>query len=185
MIRVRRLYMALVVAGLVVASAIYWQRPFRVRMASFVTDLQARTPEQRRNIEKTGKSLSDVVLQSGESFSLNQHAGPYTTERGFLPERSFFGKAVVNQPGGGVCQVASTLYNAAVESGLQILERVPHSQEVSSVPKGRDATLAYGVADLKLKNPYPFPVQIRSRVLTDQLLIEIWGKEPPNAVASF
>jgi vancomycin resistance protein YoaR len=142
-----RIYFLLAVSALLTGVAIYELRPFRVRMASTVTDLSERTPAQRRNIEKTGEFLSDLVLQSGEDFSLNAHAGPYTLERGFLPERSFLGKSVADSPGGGVCQVASTLYNAALQAGLRILERIPHSQEVHSVPKGRDATLAYGVAD--------------------------------------
>ncbi len=176
----KKLYVMFLGLALLGSFGIYHYRPFSTRMGSFVTDVSARSPAQRRNIERVDQRLNEVILQAGEDLSLNELAGPYTVERGYEAERSFVGKGVGQTPGGGVCQVASTLYNAALSAGLKVLERIPHSQEVVSVPRGKDATLAYGVADLKLKNPYPFPVQIRSRIQTDQLLIEIWGKEPPH-----
>ncbi|HCU25358.1 MAG TPA: vanomycin resistance protein VanB [Deltaproteobacteria bacterium] len=155
---------------------LYTKRPFRVRMAAFVTDLSARSSAQRQNIRRAGQVLSGEILLPGEIFSLNRKAGPYTAERGFLVERSFSEKQLVLTPGGGVCQLASTLYNAALRAGLEIVERVPHSGPVVSVPPGADATLAYGYADLKLKNPHPYPVKIVSRQVGDQWLVEIWGE---------
>lgn len=172
-----KIYSALVIAAILTSGIFYYNRPFSTRMGAYLTDLSDRTPAQRQNIERVGRTLREVVLKPGETLSLNTLAGPYTKERGYQAERSFVGHGVSDTEGGGVCQVASTLYNAALQSGLRVIERVPHSQDVISVPKGRDATLAYGVADLKLKNQYEFPVQIRSRIMTDQLLIEIWGKE--------
>jgi vancomycin resistance protein YoaR len=162
------------------ASYAYIERPFSVRMSAYVTDLHARTPEQRRNILKAAAVLQNRILQPGEIFSLNDAAGPYSAERGYLPERSFRGKALIMADGGGVCQVASTLYNAATAAGLTILERIPHSQEVLSVPPGRDAAVAYGVADLRFSNGLPFPIKLSSRERGDHLLIEIWGKEYPH-----
>src|SRR4029453_3782745 len=162
------------------AGYLYAQRPFHHRMAAFVTDLEARSVEQRINIERVGEVLSGTIVNSGQVFSLNETAGPYTEARGFLPERTYLEKRNVDQAGGGVCQVASTLYNAGLKAGLQVVERVPHSGQVHSVPKGRDAPVPYGIADLKLKNPYPFPVKIVSSVAQGQLKIEIWGKEIPH-----
>jgi len=177
----RRIYiwcsaMLLLLAGSV--AAFYHHRPFRALLAAYVTDLSDRSESQRWNIEKAGQTLHGVIIESGQTFSLNDQAGPYTLEKGFRPERSFLGEHLTETPGGGVCQLASTLYNAAKQAGMQILERVPHSLPVHSVPKGQDATLAYGVADLKFKNPYPFPVKIQSQISQNQLLVEIWGKEP-------
>ncbi len=168
---------ALVLALFVTLGLLYHHRPFRTRMSAYVTDLGNRSEAQRRNIELAGLPIHETILQPGDSFSLNHRSGPYTERRGFRPERSFRSEQLAESPGGGVCQLASTLYNAVRLAGLRILERVPHSQPVHSVPRGMDATVAYGVADLKFKNPYPFPVQIRSKILRDQLLIEIWGKE--------
>ncbi len=159
------------------SAGLYWQRPFRARMSGYVTDLSARSFAQRQNIKRAGLSVSGTILKSGEVFSLNEAAGPYSESRGFLPERSLSESRVVETPGGGVCQVASTLYNAARRAGLEIVERVPHTGPVASVPQGQDATVVYGYADLKLRNPYPYPVKIVSTVAQDQLRIEIWGKE--------
>lgn len=166
--------------GMASAGALYHQRPFRQRLAAYVTDLTDRSHEQRLNIERAGRNIDHVILESGAVFSLNEAAGPYTSERGFVPERSFFERHLVTTEGGGVCQLASTLFNAARLAGIQVVERITHSLPVHSVPAGQDATLAYGVADLKLKNPHPFPVQIRSKVARDQLVVEIWGKESPD-----
>src|ERR1051325_3414821 len=105
---------------------LYAQRPFATRMSGYVTDLRARSLAQRENITRAGLSVSGTILKSGEVFSLNEIAGPYSRERGFLPERSLSEAHVVETPGGGVCQVASTLYNAAKRAGLEIVERVPH-----------------------------------------------------------
>ncbi len=163
------------------AALFYQQRPFRAPLAGFVTDLKGRSFAQRHNILRASESFSGTVLNSYQTFSLNQAAGPYTRDRGFLPERSFINHQSAETYGGGVCQLASTLYNAAQLAGLTIIERVPHSQEILSVPQGHDATLAFGVSDLKLKNPYPFPIKIVSRVINDQLLLEIWGKEKNHA----
>lgn len=156
---------------------LYHHRPFRTRLAAYATDLRQRTEAQEVNIHRVGKQISGKVLHPGESFSLNQQAGPYTEDRGFLPERTYLGDQMVFTPGGGVCQVASTLFNAADLAGLRILERIPHSGTVRSVPPGKDATVAYGVADLKFLNPHPYPVKIVSRFRNEQLIMEIWGKE--------
>ena len=158
-------------------GVIYAQRPFRARMAAYVTDLSGRSFAQRQNIQRAGLSLSGKILKSGETFSLNDVSGPYTEARGFLPERSYTESQLVKTPGGGVCQVASTLYNAARRAGLEILERVPHTGPVVSVPQGEDATVVNGYADLKFRNPHPYPVKIVSKVAQQQLRIEIWGKE--------
>lgn len=158
----------------------FLSRHFQTRMSAFVTDLSARSPIQKQNITRAAQELTGLVLEAGQTFSFNEHLGPYTEEKGYRPERSFVGKGVQDTEGGGVCQMASTLYNAVKIAKLQLLERVPHSQEVESVGPGMDATIAYGVADLKFKNPYSFPIEIISSISKDQLKIEIWGNEIPQ-----
>jgi vancomycin resistance protein VanW len=167
-------------AALAIAGALFAARPYQVRMSAFVTDLTARSFAQRRNIEKAGLSFTETVLKPGETFSLNQAAGPYTAERGFMNERGYSEGRPIVTSGGGVCQVASTLFNAAREAGLEVIERMPHTGPVSSVPQGDDATVVYGYADLKLRNPHSYPVKIVSRIGHDQLRVEIWGKEKPH-----
>jgi len=170
-------YVVIFFVSLALFLLVYCYRPFSARMSAYVTDLDPRTAEQTANIKKAATSISGIILKSGQVFSLNDQAGPFSEERGFRPERAFREKGVVKEAGGGVCQLASTLYNAARNAGLDVVERVPHSRKVESVPPGHDATLAYGVADLKIKNPYPFPIKILSKISQGQLMIEIWGKE--------
>ncbi|MBL7685156.1 MAG: VanW family protein [Deltaproteobacteria bacterium] len=170
--------------GLLLISFLYLNRPFKTSIAVFATDLKGRTPEQRLNILKAATRISGKIIQSGEVFSLNENAGPYEAEQGYVKERSFREKAVIETAGGGVCQLASTLYNVVKIANLQIIERVPHSQKVESVGPGMDATVAYGVSDLKFKNNYVFPIKIVSRQFQDQLFIEILGKENPREFKS-
>jgi len=161
----------------VLVGTIYILRPFSDKLSAFATDLTARSPAQEHNIHLAASKISDLVLKPGEVFSFNERVGPYTQENGYQSERSYLYHQTVTSFGGGVCQVASTLYNAARNAGLEVIERVPHSAEVKSVPPGFDATLAYGVADLKFKNNGKSPIQLQTRVAQNQLKIEIWGKD--------
>ncbi len=158
-------------------GGIYVLRPFSNQLSAFATDLTARSPAQEHNIHLAASKISDLVLKPGEIFSFNEQVGPYTREAGYQPERSYLYHQTISSFGGGVCQVASTLYNAARNAGLEVIERVPHSAEVKSVPPGFDATLAYGVADLKFKNNGNSPIKLQTRIAQNQLKIEIWGKD--------
>ncbi len=120
--------------------------------------------------------INGAIVYPGETFSLNEKAGPYEKEEGFVKEKVYENENVTLKAGGGVCQVASTLYNAAVKADLEIIERVQHSQPSQSVPWGQDATLAYGLSDLKIKNNFGFPLKIVSKIKNDELKIELWGK---------
>ena len=82
---------------------------------------------------------------------------------------------MINDIGGGICQVSSTLYNASVLAGLPILERHPHSLNVKYVPNGQDAAVLYGSLDLKLQNNKSNPIRISSIVQDNQLMITILG----------
>jgi vancomycin resistance protein YoaR len=82
----------------------------------------------------------------------------------------------VDSVGGGICQVSSSLYNAALSAGLTIVERHAHYTLVASVPPGLDATVWYGQADLRLQNPYPWPIQLQVDVSQERLIVGIAGK---------
>ena len=82
---------------------------------------------------------------------------------------------VVESYGGGICQVSSTLYNAALYANLEIVERYNHSYVVNYVPEGRDATVAYGGKDFKFKNTRSFPIKIVSSAKNGVVSITIKG----------
>ena len=137
------------------------------------------TPDANRtqNIELALKRIDGLIMDSGQAFSFNDAVGKRTADRGFLPAPVLFQDRRNIQIGGGICQVSSTLYNAALLSGLEITERYRHSSPVTYLPLGLDATVAYGYKDLKFKNPHPFPILIRTSLSEEMLTISILGTE--------
>ncbi len=103
------------------------------------------------NIALACSSISGYVFYPNEEFSFNKTVGKRSNERGYKDAPILFHGEKSYGVGGGVCQVSSTLYMAAVNSGLEITERHPHSESVSYAP-GTDATVVYGEKDLKFKN---------------------------------
>lgn len=103
------------------------------------------------NIILATASLNNYIMFPGDVFSFNKANGPRTAERGYQPAPIIVGNAVVPGIGGGVCQVSSTLYNAVLQAGLEVVERYPHSQPVGYVPPGKDATIS-DYLDFKFRN---------------------------------
>ena len=151
-----------------------------VLMATFRTSLEGRTEGQRLNAKKAARTVDGTVIPSGSDFSFNRRVGSWTRERGFVRAPVSLGGVLVPSWGGGVCQVSTTLYVAALLAGLEVLERHHHAVAPSYVPKGMDAAVACGVADLRLRNPFPFPVQIRFEVGENQLTCRVIGFMTPR-----
>lgn len=103
------------------------------------------------NIETATAAINNYLLLPGELFSFNRVVGPRTVERGYELAPIIVGNAVVPGLGGGICQVSSTLYNAVLKAGLEVVERYPHSLPVGYVPPGRDATISNHL-DFKFRN---------------------------------
>ncbi len=132
--------------------------------------------DRHHNIALAAQGVSNVLLWPGERFSFNDIVGPRSPERGYLPAPVFLMGGHGIDFGGGVCQVASTLYNAALMAGLHIDERHPHSKPVHYVPEGRDATVAYPGVDLRFTNNKEGPVIIRAGVSGSSLWVKIMGR---------
>lgn len=131
------------------------------------------------NVAKLSGLISGVVIAPGETWSINKQAGPRTYENGWKGAAGINDGAFVKEPGGGVCQVSSTLYNAALRAGLDVVESSRHSIISNYMPVGLDATISTGNKDLKLRNPYDTPVYIISYMNTKDknVTVEIYG--PP------
>ena len=163
--------------ALVVLGSILWlNRPFQLELAYYRTSLADRTEAQRHNIRQAAKALDRVVIEPGETFSFNQLVGPRTTVRGYREAPAYMERDLVKSIGGGICQVSSTVYNAAALAGLSIVERHPHSKRVASVSPGRDATVWYGMADLKFRNTTLDPIQLFARASNEALLVSVIGR---------
>lgn len=142
-------------------------------LSSYSTSFENGSAARQSNIEIASKAIDKKVVGAGETFSFNDAVGPTKKETGFKLARIFIKGKDAKGYGGGVCQVSSTLYNAAKEAGLPIVERHPHTKAVSYVPEGGDAATSYGYKDLKFTNNKSFPVMINSRVDNGKIIIEI------------
>ncbi|MDR5709308.1 MAG: VanW family protein [Armatimonadota bacterium] len=147
-------------------------------VAEFRTRLMP-DPDRTHNILLTARLLRGRVLRTGEIFSFNEAVGPRTQARGFRPAPVILHEEFVPGDGGGVCQVSSTLFNAALLADLTILHRTNHSLPVSYLPLGRDATVIYGVVDLRFRNDGP-PLLLWSEVRGRELVVRFYGRRPPG-----
>ena len=132
------------------------------------------------NLKKACEMLNGLVLQPGQEFSYNETLGERTKDKGWLPAPAYSGTTLVDSPGGGICQVSSTLYLASVYAELTVLERVNHGFPVSYIPLGMDATVNWGFTDLKLRNDSPMPVKILAEETDDLVKVSIMGTETRN-----
>jgi vancomycin resistance protein YoaR len=118
-----------------------------ILMGAYQTVLKDPLPGEESNVHLAAKILSGAIVNPGEIFSQNERIGPYSESRGFQKGPTYNGSKLSTTIGGGVCKIASTLYNAAILSNLPIVERHPHGMPVPYVPYGQDATVSYGKID--------------------------------------
>ena len=155
------------------------QQMFDTVLASFVTEL-SNNKNRTINIQRASDLIDGAIVQPGEIFSFNNRVGKRNKENGFTLAPVIINKQMVNDIGGGICQVATTLYNASILAGLPIIERHPHSVDVKYIPHGQDAAVVYGSMDLKIMNNRLQPISIRSKVVDDKLVVAILGSEADN-----
>lgn len=137
-------------------------------------------PGERTNILLASAAVDNVTVAPGEEFSFNAQVGERTPERGYQDGLMFDQGRVIRGTGGGICLVATGLYNAALHAGLEITERHPHSGLVSYAPPGCDAGIVYGQEDLKFRNTTETPLVIRAQpVDDDHIAVRLYGHTPP------
>ena len=135
-----------------------------------------------QNIGRAAHGVDGMVLLPDEVVSFNAAVGPRSMGNGFAQAGELYKGESRMGVGGGTCQVASTLYSAAYTAGLDIVERSPHSRPSGYVPLGMDATVVYPDVDLKLRNPFAFPILVHAVVQPGTLAFELYGKERPATV---
>lgn len=129
------------------------------RLATFTTTTTSNS-NRNTNIKLCSQSISGAVVKQGEEFSLNSITGERTAAKGYLDATVIKNGVYIQEPGGGVCQVSSTLFNAVVRAGLTISERHNHSIISSYVPVGEDAAIDYPHKDFKFVNNSQGPVAV-------------------------
>ena len=129
------------------------------------------------NISHAASKLNGTILMPGEEFSYLKTVGPYSYANGYRPAPIYLNGVASTANGGGVCQLATTLYNAQLRAGLQTVTRRNHSIAPNYVPKGLDATVYSTTTNYKFKNQYEYPIYIVCYVKGNYLTVDIWSNE--------
>ncbi len=168
-------------AGGVWVSRLAAAQPGEIEIAGYATSLHGRSAGQRHNARLAAQSINGRVIAPGAVFSFNKTVGSWTLDRGYVKAPVSFDGELVPAFGGGVCQTSTTVYNAALLAGLPVLERHHHVFAPSYVAPGRDAAVAQYDIDLRIGNPYPWPVRLQARIQGDRLEVRVFGHEQPAA----
>jgi vancomycin resistance protein YoaR len=137
------------------------------------------------NVHLIGDYMDGVIIRPGETFSYNERVGPRTAERGFREGQMIFGGVLIPSIGGGVCQTATTIFNAAFEAGLPIKTRYNHSFYISHYPVGRDATVSWGGPDLVFRNDLRSAILVETTYTDHTFTVSFYGtKQGRKVVAS-
>ncbi len=145
------------------------------KLCSYTTYFNDGEGDRKENITIAAGLIDGITLQAYGEFSFNQTVGRRTAEAGFKQAKIIVNGEYVLGVGGGVCQVSTTLYNAALLSGLQVVEYHPHSLRVGYVPPSRDAMVSTQ-SDLKLFNPYDYPVRLQATLFRGGIRVSFLGK---------
>lgn len=135
------------------------------------------------NIQVCCEKLSHLVLETNQIFSFWNNLGAPTLKNGFQKGRMLKNGRLLAEVGGGICQAACIIYHCALQAGLRILERHCHSIDIYEeherfTPLGADATVVHGFKDLRIQNPYPFPISIYLEVKEHQLICRFFSAFP-------
>lgn len=148
-----------------------------VLRGAYTTSFSDSTKNRKYNIRFGAEKINGIILKPGDVFSANDTLGKRTRKNGWKNAGAYEGGEVVQQPGGGVCQLSSTLYNAALYADMEIVERRNHSMPVHYVDRGRDATINSigNIIDFKFRNNTSSDVIIMAYTTGNTLHMEIYG----------
>ena len=149
----------------------------RDKLGSFTTEFNAGNVSRSKNVANAARLINDSVIYPGETFSVHDAISPMTEENGYYAAPSYNNGQVVDSIGGGVCQVATTLYNAVLRAELEIVERSPHSMVVTYVKPSMDAAIAGDYKDLKFRNNTEVPIYIEGGTGSGNVYFNIYGEE--------
>lgn len=147
-------------------------------LSSFHTGYGSSSESRRYNVELAASHINGTLLGPGEIFSYNKVVGPREPYLGWKDAPTYQDGQVVPGPGGGVCQVSTTLYNAALRAGLKIVRRSHHSMPVHYVNPGCDATVAYDDIDFQFENSTSAPLLLLAKTDKGTLTFNLFGAAP-------
>lgn len=146
-------------------------------LGDFSTSFASSDNARSQNLVNAAKLLNGHTIYPGETFSVASHLVPFTEENGYKVSKAYSSGQVVDSVGGGVCQAATTLYNALLEAEMEIVERYNHSMIVAYVKPSMDAAISDGCKDLKFKNNTENPIYLEAYTANRSIYFKIYGKE--------
>ncbi|MFA6309150.1 MAG: VanW family protein [Clostridia bacterium] len=151
-------------------------------LGEYSTQFYSRTENEINrvnNIKLASSKINGTILGPGQTFSYNNIVGQRTVSGGYKIAHVYSNGEIVSGVGGGICQVSTTLYNAVLFAGLEVVERRNHMFTVSYVDYGRDATVSYGSTDFRFRNSTSMPIKIIGYTLPgERLYFKIIGTNP-------
>ena len=153
-------------------------RQFKYLLAEYSTPYDAGIRGRTTNLKLSAKLVNGEVVERGKVFSTNKAIGPRNAANGWKEAKMFMNGQVVNGVGAGICQCATTIYNAALLANLPIVERYQHSFRVNYVPPSRDAAIYQGQKDLKFRNNTKGPIHVQTLVKDGRFHVRLYGIEP-------
>ena len=147
---------------------------FKDKLGSCTTNVSG-SSARVSNVDLAAETLDGTILLPGETFSYNDALGERTTERGYQAAPAYSNGESVQEVGGGICQVSSTLYKATLLSDLEIVEHHNHSYVSAYIGIGMDATVSWGGPDYQFKNNTDYPIKIAASYSGGQVTCTIYG----------
>ncbi len=144
------------------------------RVGSYET-IYGGEPNRIHNVQLVARLIDGKLIPPGATFSFNGATGARTAAKGFREAPVIINGVLTTGLGGGVCQVSTTVFNAAYEAGLKITERTNHALYISHYPQGRDATVDYPSVDLKFVNDTQHWLLLRTYVGSYSLVVDLYG----------
>lgn len=142
-------------------------------IGNFITKILDTDPDRVNNLQLCARTLDGVTVEPGQIFSFNDTVGKRTSQKGYEEAKILVEDKCEYAVGGGVCQISSTLYNAAKDAGMEIVERHSHSKDVHYVEKGNDAAVSWGSLDFKFRNVLTNPITLKIKVENGQVMAQI------------
>lgn len=147
------------------------------------SDFSGSPQNRRHNIKNGANTLNGILIKPDEEFSLNSTLGEINAKTGYLPELVIKGNKTIAEYGGGLCQIGTTIFRAALATGLPITQRRSHSYRVSYYePAGTDATIYSPWPDVRFINDTGSHILIQSRIEGDNLYFDFWGTKDGRIV---
>lgn len=138
---------------------------------------QSSSSNRSTNLRLACAAINGHIIKPGETFSFNEVVGKRTEEKGYKPAGAYFNGETVDEVGGGICQVSSSLYYCALLADLEIVSRTCHMYPSSYVPIGLDATVSWGYLDFKFKNDTDYPIRIEASGGSGTVNVTFYGTD--------